>query len=180
MREFLDNLIDKDQLKVVDSKFAQDMLREAYEYAYLHSTDESTKTGAVIVLDKEIIARGTNKFAENVEITEKRNTDISKRVYQDHSERNAVYTAARLGLPLDDAHMYSTWIPCPACANAIINSSIDKLVFHYEMAIKTEDDWADDLKESVKMMLESGVELEVYKGKIGDCKAMFKKEIWEP
>jgi dCMP deaminase len=182
MKEFLDNLIEECKISVVDSEFARDMLREAYDYAYVHSTDESTKTGAVIVMNKEIVSRGTNEFAENVEITEKRNTSISKRVYQDHSERNAIYTAAKLGIALDDAHMYSTWIPCPACVNAIINSSINKLVIHYDMAIKTKDDWADDFKESIKMMMEAKdrVEISVYKGKIGDCKGVFKGKIWEP
>jgi dCMP deaminase len=156
------------------------MLREAYQYAYKYSTDENTKTGAVIVLNKEIVAKGTNKFAKDVKITEKRNTPISKRVYQDHAERNAIYQAAKLGIPLDDAIMYATWVPCPACANAIINSSINELIFHYEMAIKTEKDWEEDLKESLKMLIEAGVEVGMFKGQIGNCKALFKGQIWEP
>jgi dCMP deaminase len=180
MKDFLNELVDQGKITLIESEFARDMLREAYLYAFENSTDESTKTGAVIVLNKEVISRGTNKFAKNVKITEKRNTAISKRVYQDHSERNAVYTAAKLGIPLDDAEMYSTWIPCPACANAIINSSINKLVFHYEMALKTKSDWSEDLKESINMMLEAGVELGMYKGKIGNVKGVFKGKIWEP
>lgn len=180
MKEFLEELVKKGKISEVDSEFARDMIREAYIYAYENSTDESTKTGAVIVRKGNIVSRGTNMFAKNVEITEKRNTPISKRVYQDHSERNAIYEAARLGIPLDDTEMYSTWIPCPACTNAIINSSINELIFHYDMAIKTKDDWADDFKESISMLIESGTKVGMYRGEIGGCKALFKGEVWEP
>jgi len=180
MKEFLKDLLDKGEISLVDTKLTKDMLREAYRYAYKHSTDKNTKTGAVIVLDGEIVARGTNKFAENVKITEKRNTPISKRVYQDHAERNAIYYAAKLGIPMDEATMYATWVPCPACANAIINSSINELIFHYEMAIKTEKDWEEDLKESLKMLIEAGVKVSMFKGQIGNCKGLFKGQIWKP
>jgi dCMP deaminase len=180
MKDFLNELVEEGKISLVDSEFARDMIRDAYIYAYENSTDESTKTGAVIVRNGNIISRGTNKFAENVKITERRNTSISKRVYQDHSERNAIYEAARVGIPLDDTEMYSTWIPCPACTNAIINSSINELIFHYEMAAKTKSDWSEDFKESISMLLETGVKVSMFKGKIGGCKALFKGEVWEP
>jgi dCMP deaminase len=180
MKEFLDKLIEEGKISIIDSEFARDTLREAYKYAYENSTDTTTKNGAVIVRDGNIVARGTNTFAKNVEITEERNTAMAERIYQDHSERNAIYEAARLGIPLDDTEMYSTWIPCPACANAIINSSINELIFHYDMAIKTLDDWSEDLKESISMLLETNTKVSMYKGKIGGCKALFKGEVWEP
>ena len=180
MKKFIDSLVKENKISVDESEFARDMLREAYLYAFKESTDESTKTGAVIVLDEKIVSKGTNKFAKNVEITKKRNTSESKILYQDHSERNAVYKAAKLGIPLDNAEMFTTWIPCPPCTNAIINSSINRVVFHYGMAIKTKRDWRSQMKESIKMMLESGVEVSVYIGEIGGCKALFKGEIWEP
>jgi len=180
MKKFINRLVKENKISIDESEFARDMLREAYLYAFKESTDGSTKTGAVIVLDGKIISKGTNKFAENVEITKKRNTSESKILYQDHSERNAVYEAAKLGIPLDDAEMFTTWIPCPACANAIINSSINKVVFHYGMAIKTKRDWRSQMQESIKMMLESGVEVSVYMGEIGECEALFKGKIWKP
>ena len=180
MKKFIDRLVKENKISVDETEFARDMLREAYLFAFKESTDESTKTGAVIVLDGKIISKGTNKFAESVEITKKRNTSESKILYQDHSERNAIYKAAKLGIPLDNAEMFTTWIPCPACANGIINSSIDRIVFHYGMAIKTKRDWRNQMKESIKMLLESGVKVSVYMGKIGGCEALFKGEIWEP
>jgi dCMP deaminase len=180
MKEFLDNLIEEGKIFVIDSEFSKDILREAYKYAYENSTDTTTKNGAVIVRDQNIVSRGTNTFAENVEITEKRNTAMAERVYQDHSERNAIYQAARLGIPLEDTDIYTTWIPCPVCANAIINSGIKRVVFHYESAIKPHKEWENDLKEAIKLMLESGIVVETYKGRIGNVQGLFNKEKWEP
>jgi hypothetical protein len=48
------------------------------------------------------------------------------------------------------------------------------------MAIKTEKDWEEDLKESLKMLIEAGVKVGMFKGQIGNCKALFKGQIWEP
>ena len=181
MKDFLEELVEQGKISVVDSEFARDMLREAYKYAYENSTDTTTKNGAVIVSKGDIISRGSNRFAKNVEITKKRSTSVAERIYQDHSERNAIYGAARLGIPLEGTEMYSTWVPCPACVNGILFSGIKKVVFHYDAAIKKHKKyWRDQLKDSVNMMLEGGIEVAVYKGKIGDVQALFHKKEWEP
>lgn len=178
MKEFIDQLIDQGKISLTDSEFARDMLREAYLYAFDNSTDLTTKTGSVIVRDGNLVSRGSNEFAKNVKVTEKRRID--ERVYQDHSERNAIYKAARLGIPLEDTQMYTTWVPCAVCANAIINTGIDKVVIHYEAAIKPKEKWEDELKESLDLMLESGLEVVMYKGKIGDVEGLFSSKKWEP
>jgi dCMP deaminase len=178
MKEFIDNLIGEGKISLTDSEFARDMLREAYLYAYENSTDLTTKNGSVIVRDQNLVSKGSNEFAQNVEITEKRRID--ERIYQDHSERNAIYKAARLGIPLEDTVMYTTWIPCAVCANAIINSGIERVVIHYEAAIKPKEKWEDELKESLKLMIESDLEVVMYKGKIGDVKGLFSQKEWEP
>jgi dCMP deaminase len=181
MKEFLDNLVKEGKISVVDSKFASDMLREAYKYAYESSTDTTTKNGAVIVKEGNIVSRGSNRFAKNVNITKKRSTPVAERIYQDHSERNAIYGAAKLGVALEGTQMYSTWIPCPACVNGILFGGIKKVVFHYDAAIKKHKKyWIDQLKESINMMLEGGVEVSMYKGKIGNVQALFHKKEWEP
>lgn len=181
MKKFLDNLIEGGKISESNSEFAQNMLREAYQFAYDTSTDSSTKNGAVIVNDGGVVSRGSNRFAKGVEVTKKRSTPVGERIYQDHSERNAIYGAARAGIPLEGTEMYSTWIPCPACANGIINSGIKRVIFHYESAIRPHKKyWWDQLKESVLLMLEAGVELVVYKGKIGDVNGLFHKKEWEP
>ena len=181
MKKFLDNLIDQGKISLINTELAQGMLREAYQFAYDNSTDSTTKNGAVIVKDGGIVSKGTNRFAKGVEITKKRSTPVAERIYQDHSERNAIYGAARVGIPLEGTEMYSTWIPCPVCANGIINSGIKRVIFHYEAAIRPHKRyWMNELKESVQLMLEAGIELVAYKGKIGGVKGLFHKKEWEP
>jgi hypothetical protein len=48
------------------------------------------------------------------------------------------------------------------------------------MAIKTEKDWEEDLKESLKMLIEAGVKVSMFKGQIDNCKGLFKGQIWKP
>ena len=180
MKKFIDELIEEGKISTDTNSLSRDYLREAYRYAQEHSTDESTWAGAVIVKDGEIVARGTNAFAKGVEITEERSSSPAKYTYQDHSERNAIYNATKEGVSLDGTSMYSTWIPCPACTNGIINSGIKLLVIHYEKAILTRKGWKEEMGESLEMLIEAGIEVRVFLGKIGDCINMFKKEIWEP
>lgn len=178
MKDFIDQLIEGGRISLTDSEFARDMLREAYLYASTNSTDLTTKTGSVIVRDGNLVSRGSNEFANNVTVSEKRRID--EKIYQDHSERNAIYKAARLGIPLENTQMYTTWIPCAVCANAIINTGIDKVVIHYESAIKPKEKWEDELKESLDLMLEAGIVVEMYKGKIGEVEGLFSSKKWEP
>jgi len=180
MKHFLDILIEEGSIGTVNSDFERDMLREAYLYAEAHSTDQSTWAGAVITKDEQLLSRGTNIFPEGVEITEMRSSSPAKYIYQDHSERNAIYNAAKIGKALQDTTIYATWVPCPACTNGIINSGIKRVVFHYEKAIRTQSDWKKDLSESVLMLLEAGIQVDVFLGKIGDCKSLFDDKRWEP
>ncbi|RVO38538.1 dCMP deaminase [Sinorhizobium meliloti] len=46
-----------------------------------------------------------------------------------HAEMNAITDAARLGIPLKDAILYSTTFPCHMCAKHIVSSGIKEVVF---------------------------------------------------
>lgn len=46
-----------------------------------------------------------------------------------HAERNAIYEAARWGYRLNGSIMYTTDSPCVACAKAIIQSGIIRVVY---------------------------------------------------
>jgi dCMP deaminase len=45
-----------------------------------------------------------------------------------HAEQNAIVTAARFGIKLDGATMYTKMTPCYACAKMIINAGIKRVV----------------------------------------------------
>ncbi len=46
-----------------------------------------------------------------------------------HAEMNAITDAARLGIPLKDAILYSTTFPCHMCAKHIVSAGIKEVVF---------------------------------------------------
>ncbi len=45
-----------------------------------------------------------------------------------HSETNAIANAARFGVPIDGATMYSKMVPCYACAKVVINAGIKRFI----------------------------------------------------
>ena len=180
MKHFIDSLLEGGEVGIDSSEFAKDMLREAYLHAQNVSTDDSTWAGASIVKGEKILSKGANVFANGVIVTDYRLSSPAKRLYQDHSERNAIFKAAKVGIPLDGSTIYATWVPCPPCSNGIIISGINRVVIHYEKAIRTRKDWSKELSESILMLLEAGVQVDFVLGKIGGCESKFKGEIWEP
>ena len=127
------------------------------------SKDTNRKVGAVIVNDDKIVVsmgyngqpRGCN---DNIE---SRNDRPAKYFYFEHSERNSLYSAVRLGVSVKDCVMYVTSFPCADCARAIIQTGIKKI-------FTTEPDfnhttWGSQWKASDEMLKEAGVEVEIYK-----------------
>ena len=100
------------------------------------SIDPSTKVGAVIVTgSNEVLAVGYNGFPRNVEPSTARLTRPEKYSWVEHAERNAIYAAARVGVPLEGCRMYLSWFPCMDCARAIIQAGVAEVVCN-------EPDWS--------------------------------------
>jgi dCMP deaminase len=96
------------------------------------SKEKGRRVGAVIVgPDKEIRSTGFNGLPrgvrDDVEARHSRATG-AKYLWSSHAERNAIYNAARIGVPLKGCIMYVPWFPCVECAKAIIQSGISELV----------------------------------------------------
>jgi len=96
------------------------------------SKDLSTHVGCVIVGPAhEIRSTGFNGFPSGVEDDldnfPERYKRPEKYVWTEHSERNAIYLAARHGVSLVDCTIYLTWMPCAECARAIIQSGIQRV-----------------------------------------------------
>lgn len=100
-------------------------------YVATKSKDRSTKVGAVITSteDHAVLSTGWNGFPRGVDDNiELRHTRPEKYYWTEHAERNAVYNAARRGIPLLGATIYVTLMPCCDCARAIIQTGIGTLV----------------------------------------------------
>ena len=180
MKDFLDELIKTNSVVVNNSKKYIDNLRKAYLFAEKNSTDKDTWTGSVIMNKDNIISYGANRFAPGVKQTKERMQKPKKYLCQDHAERNAIFLAAKDGKKISGTSMFMPWVPCSACANAIITSGIKALIIHYDKCIKTPSDWIDDIKEAVSMLLEANVKIIIVTAKIGGCKAKFRGELWYP
>ncbi len=92
------------------------------------STDKSTKVGAILVKKGCIISSGVNKFNKNLIDEPDRHERPMKYLYTEHAERNAIYNAAKLGIPTRGAIMYVTHFPCWDCARAVIEAGIIKVI----------------------------------------------------
>lgn len=129
------------------------------ERAALLSKDESTKLGAVIVgPDNEIRSTGFNSFPRGIQDdVAERQERPGKYLFFEHAERNAIYNAARVGIPLKGCRLYCAWTPCADCARAIIQAGIVEVVVVASCYVQ--ERWAANMKVARTMLREAGVVL---------------------
>ena len=141
-----------------DSRF----LRLAREIS-VWSKDRSTQVGAVIVAeDKTPGPYGYNGFPRFIDDDlDERHVRPVKYDWTEHAERNAIYNATRIGMPLKDCTIYVTHVPCPDCARAIVQVGMRRVVVD-QASTKDEDfasRWEEKGKISEAMFKEANVEL---------------------
>lgn len=126
------------------------------------SKDRSTKVGCVIVgPDNEVRSTGYNGFPRGVDdLEESRHNRPTKYSYTEHAERNAIYNAARVGIPLKGCTLYLNWEPCPCtdCSRAIIQSGIVAVVGPDKPFGGKGTHWEENFKHSKEMLDEAGVQ----------------------
>jgi dCMP deaminase len=121
------------------------------------SKDRSTKVGCVIVGPaNEVRAIGYNGFPRNINDGEQsRHERPLKYSWTEHAERNAIYNAARIGVPLESCRMYLPWFPCMDCARAIVQSGIKELIAFEPDLLHPK--WGTDFQLAVTLFQEAGV-----------------------
>lgn len=135
------------------------------EQVKLKSKDQSTQIGAIIVgKDNEIRSTGYNSFPRGLDDNKpERQERPEKYFWFEHAERNAIYNAARVGVPLDGSTIYLTsGLPCSDCARAIINSGIKKVYCKSVCTTKNKDKWVESQAKALQMLKECGVEVIFY------------------
>lgn len=126
------------------------------------SKDRSTKVGAVIVdSDNRVISTGYNGFPAGLDDDiDERHLRPAKYKYTEHAERNAIYSAARIGSSTKGCSMYLQWFPCSDCARAIIQSGVKRIV------CKRPDfenkNWGEDFRFSIEMLEECNINIDYY------------------
>jgi dCMP deaminase len=131
------------------------------------SKDNSTKIGAVTVKDKQILSTGYNGICRDVsDDLDCRLESPEKYFWFEHAERNACYSAAREGIRLKGATLYTQGYPCADCARGIIQSGIEEVVLHSlweDAAINFfGETWAESQKRSDIMFYESNVKVRFF------------------
>ncbi len=128
------------------------------------SKDRSRHVGCVIAgPSNEIRSAGFNGLPRRVDdLDEERHVRPAKYRWAEHAERNAIYNAARVGIPLQGCRMYLPWFPCMDCARAIIQCGLVALI-----CIKpdlTDSQWGEDFAEVPRLLKEGGVTVRWWHG----------------
>ena len=119
--------------------------------------------GAVLVVDRRILATGYNGapsglphcreagcLREQLAVPSGERHELCRGL---HGEQNAIIQAARHGVRIDGATLYTTHHPCSMCSKMAINAGIRRIV--------CQEDYPDDLGKS--LLDQGGVSLEVFK-----------------
>ena len=95
--------------------------------------------GAVAVVDNHIVACGYNGAPSGAKhcidigcIREQQNVPSGQRhelCRGLHAEQNCITQAARIGVSLNGATLYSTTYPCSICAKLIVQAGIRKVIY---------------------------------------------------
>ena len=138
---------------------------EIAEVVKLKSKDQSTQIGAVIVgIDNEVLSTGYNSFPRGLDDSlPERQERPEKYFWFEHAERNAIYNAARVGIPLKGSSIYLTsGLPCMDCARGIVNSGI-KIVYCKQICTtKNKDKWDESQMKSLELLRECDVDVIFY------------------
>ncbi len=131
---------------------------EVAELAARRSTCLRRNVGAVVVLDKRIIATGYNGAPRGIMHCEERGGCLREKMgipsgerhelcMALHAEQNAIIQAASMRQSIEGATIYVTHQPCVSCAKMIINAGIRRIVVR--------EGYPDQL--SVDILAEAGI-----------------------
>ena len=132
------------------------------------SKDEYTHLGAVIVgPGHELVSTGYNSFPRglNDEVSERQERP-EKYHWFEHAERNAIYNASRIGVPISGCTLYTNGVPCSDCARGVIQAGIEKVVIDKLWNFGNSDKWNESIKRSLKMFEETGVRVDYWEGEL--------------
>ena len=136
------------------------------------STCDRGHAGAVAVKDKRILATGYSGAPIGLPHCDEVGHEMYTVTGEDgkasrhctrtsHSETNVIVNAARFGVSLDGATMYSNFLPCYSCTKNLINAGVVRVV-------TLQDYHASE--QSKKILKQAGVKLSIIKKQIAQYK----------
>jgi dCMP deaminase len=130
----------------------------------MRSTCDRKHVGSIIVRDRQILSTGYNGSPRGLSHCDDVGhmlVDMGGRqscVRTIHAEKNAIVQAARNGVRIEGAKLYTTAYPCPDCGRAIINAGIIEVIYGSKY-----DSRAAMGISSEEMFKEAGVALKEFK-----------------
>lgn len=122
------------------------------------SKDRSRKVGALAIGPAgEIRAMGYNGFPRGCDDNiEARHERPEKYLWAEHAERNLVYNAARVGVPLEGCILVVTGLlPCMDCARGIVQAGFKAVVTDGEENPR----WLGSNMKAMELFKEVGIEV---------------------
>jgi dCMP deaminase len=135
----------------------------AREMADLFSKDPSTKVGSIFLAPESLMIRtcGFNGMPRGIDETRSERWERpGKYLWCEHSERNAIYNAAREGVGLEGSIAVVTLMPCVDCARALIQVGVKTLVtVRPDMSDEKWARWGESFAVAREMFEEVGLDL---------------------
>jgi dCMP deaminase len=114
------------------------------------SFDPSSKHGCIATTpDGSIISTGYNGPVRGSDDAEVPLTRPEKYSFMEHSERNCIYNAARLGHAMEGCYMFITGFPCIECLRAMLQVRAARICYGPYHAAMTND---EDFKRYMQML----------------------------
>ena len=112
--------------------------------AATRSTCPRKHVGAVIVRDRAVLSTGYNGSLRGMPHCEEVGCVMEDGhcVTTVHAEANAILQAAKNGVPIDGAEMYTTASPCWGCFKLMANAGIKRIYFGEFYRDERSRDWA--------------------------------------
>lgn len=134
--------------------FDEYFMRIAFDVS-LRSDDPDIKHGSVIVNNSNhIIGTGYNNTIRgaNPNLIPYNNRDL-KRLWQIHSEENAILNCTVNPQNIGGAKIYVTGLPCVNCLQRIINFGITEIVHAKRAGTITENDYSKEMRSLIIAMM---------------------------
>lgn len=132
------------------------------------SKDPSTKCGTVIVspIDHSVLAIGYNGLPRGArDDVPERNERPTKYLWYEHSERNALYNAARRGVCLEGSTAYVSFFPCMDCARGLWQSGVVRVVnANVDTDPEKHQRWLESRQNTIELFEEVGMEVCILEG----------------
>ena len=138
-------------------------LNIAKTIAQQKSKDTSTKVGCLILTpDGGPVSWGYNGMCRGMDDHRPERLERPEKYFWfEHAERNAIYNAARKGIPLSGCHAYVTMFPCMDCARGLVQSGIVKVVTAAPKE-SAEAIWKEQVARVFTLFNELGIILELH------------------